>query len=158
MSFTAAEVGWLLGGGCNLRAQGEIHWQDVNSSYSARLALTAEGFTDYAAAFYYRIPKKRADEPSLVITFRGTHVYRLDINGSHRDGSKLFTHENHIQRRRSPDGPESYEPNPNGVPTIEQGKRVTTSQYRAILASFAAPIGLDILDVVWIDPPEGRQP
>lgn len=158
MTSTAAEVGWLLGGRCNLRARGAIGWADVNSSYSARLGLRAEGFSDTDAVFYFRIPKKRADEPSLVIALRGSHVYRLDINGSHREGGKLIPHETHIQRRRSHDAPQTYEPNPTGVPAVEMGKRVTTSQYRAILAAFAAPIGMDILDLTWSDPPEGRQP
>lgn len=52
----------------------------------------------------------------------------------------------------------SFEPNPLGVPTVEIDQRVTSQEYRAILQAFAAPIGMDILDVDWNDPPEGREP
>lgn len=158
MAFTAAESGLLLGGRCNLRAHGRIVWADINSSYCATLPLEADGFEEAAATFRYRIGKKRASEPTLLITFRNVCVYRLDVNGSHREGSKKHDFVTHIQRLRASTDIESFEPWPIGIPEVELGKRVTPQTYRAILGAFAAPIGMDILDVEWSDPPEGRQP
>lgn len=77
MAFTAAESGWLLSGGCDLRASaGPVDWRDVNSSYVATLPLTADGVEPETARFIYRIPKKRATEPALIITLRNVSVYR----------------------------------------------------------------------------------
>lgn len=158
MPFTSVESGWLLSGRCDLRAVGPVDWRDVNSSYVAALPLTANDVEPNTARFVYRIPKKRADQPTLLITLRDESTYRLDVNGSHREGPKLYPFVTHIQRLRSSPGQESYEPNPVGIPHVDIGKRVTPHLYRAILGAFAAPIGMDILDVEWSDPPEGRQP
>ncbi|AOT25781.1 hypothetical protein SEA_TORTELLINI_36 [Mycobacterium phage Tortellini] len=156
---TVGEIGWLLGGRCGLTASGILHWHDENQNYVARLALKATGIDAGAARFVYRIGKLKSSEPTLLITYKGTCVYRLDVNQTHRHGTKLYTFVTHIQRRRSLiDQAESFEPNPVGVPRIDIGKRVTPRQYRDILSAFAAPIGLDILDITWTDPPEGRQP
>jgi hypothetical protein len=141
-----------------LRAYGKITWNEVNSSYLARLPLEAAGFEPGEVQLKYRIGKKRASEPVVLITLRNICVYRLDINGTHREGAKLHQFVTHIQRRRASSDPESYEPRPIGVPEVALGKRVTPHTYRAILSAFAAPIGMDILDVEWHDPPKGRQP
>ncbi|WP_156686772.1 hypothetical protein [Mycobacterium sp. Marseille-P9652] len=158
MTFNASETGWLLGGRSGLRAYGPMNWQDVNASFVAKLPLEATGFQSGEAEFVYRIGKKRASEPTLLVTLRQICIYRLDVNGTHRDGSKLHQFVTHIQRRPAFSAPESFYPNPTGVPTVQVGQRVTPQVYRAILAAFAAPIGMDILDVQWSDPPAGRQP
>ena len=75
-----------------------------------------------------------------------------------RHRPKLHQFVTHIQRLRNSTDRETYEPGPVGVPHVEIGKRVSPALYRAILGAFAAPIGMDILDVEWSDPPEGRQP
>jgi len=158
VSFTAQDSGWLLGGRCHLRAHGTLKWLDVNQKYSAELPLEAVGFEDGEARFVYKIGKLRASEPSLLILLREECAYRLDINGTHKEGVKLFRNTTHIQRRRASGERESFEPNPLGVPAVEIDHRVTSQEYRAILQAFAAPIGMDILDVDWNDPPEGREP
>lgn len=159
-SFSAADVGWLLGGQCNLRAAaGPLDWQDQNRNYVAAIPLQADGFTDDEARLTYRIGKLRASEPTLLIALRGHCVYRMDVNGTHLDGTKLYQFVTHVQRRRSSADPsESFEPNPLGVPAITLGQRVQPHEYRSLLSAFAAPIGMDILDIQWNDPPEGRQP
>lgn len=158
MTFSASDTGWLLGGQSCLRAYGPMNWQGVNASFVAKLPLEATGFQSGDAEFVYRIGKKRASEPTLLVTLRNVCIYRLDVNQSHRHKGKLYPFTTHIQRLRSPGDQESFEPNPTGVPAIPLGQRVTPQVYRAILAAFAAPIGMDILDVQWSDPPAGRQP
>jgi hypothetical protein len=158
MTFSASETGWLLGGRSGLRAYGAMTWQDVNASFVSKLPLEASGLQSGDAEFIYRIGKKRASEPTLLISLRNVCIYRLDVNGSHREGSKLYQFVTHVQRRAAFGDPESFDPNPIGVPIVQLGQRVTPQVYRAILAAFAAPVGMDILDVQWSDPPEGRQP
>ena len=155
--FTALDSGWILGGSCNLRAvPGPIDWVDVNSSYEGRVTLTADGVDD-PLDLRYRIPKKKADQPSLSLTYRSRNMYRLDVNGNHREQGKLIPYSTHLHRARSDDDV-TYDPSPLGVPQIPLGQRVTPAQYRAILNAFAAPIGLDLIDLTWTDPDEGRQP
>lgn len=159
MSYTPQELGWLLGGRCGLRANGEVEWRSQNQNYVAQLPLTASGIDDGDAVFTYRIGKLKASEPTLLISFRRVCAYRLDVNGNHRDGEKLHVGVTHIQRRpNSASTYESFHPNPAGVPDVERHRRVTPTQYRQLLAAFAAPIGMDIMDLTWHDPPEGRQP
>lgn len=158
MTFSAADVGWLLGGTSNLRAWGGVEWRQVNSAYRADLLLSAEGFRIDELKLVYSIPVKRASEPSISIVLREVCIYRLDINGDHREGSKFHRGVDHIQRRSQPAVKMTFEPNPIGVPSVERHKRVSPAQYRALLAAFAAPIRLDIIDLTWSDPPEGRQP
>lgn len=159
MTSDPTEIGWLLGGRCGLTAAGRIHWADENSNYCARLPLTARNVNDGDAGFVYRIGKNRASEPTLLIRYKRQCVYRLDVNQGHRDGSKVHHFGTHLHRRRSLSDPsETFEPDPLGVPQIVIGQRVTPQEYRTILNAFAAPIGMDILDVTWADPPEGRQP
>lgn len=159
-SFDAATVGWLLGGRCNLRApSGILEWEDQNRNYVAGLPLLADGFADEDIQFRYRIGKLKASEPVLLITLQGVCVYHLDVNGTHKEGTKLYQFVTHIQRRRSSsDSSQTFEPNPLGVPEIAIGQRVQPQEYRSILQAFALPIGMDILDIQWTDPPEGRRP
>ncbi|MDV7357689.1 hypothetical protein R4282_32365 [Rhodococcus oxybenzonivorans] len=159
MTYTAQDSGWLLGGRSEFRAFGPIEWQEINTSYRAYLRASARGFKEEEVRVCYNIPLKRASEPSLTVHLRGICAYRLDVNGDHRDGAKFYRGVTHIQRlAKSDQGKPSFEPNPTGVPAIVRHKRVSPSEYRAVLGAFAAPIGLDILDVVWTDPPERRHP
>jgi hypothetical protein len=157
--FDVTESGWLFGGRSSLQADVvEMVWADLNSSYEATVPLHAEGFEAGSLELRYRIGKKRASEPSLVVIIRGVCAYRLDVNGSHREGPKLHQGVTHIQRRKAHDSDETYEPYPLGLPEIKLGHRVAPATYRLLLGAFAAPIGLDILNITWTDPPEGRQP
>ena len=159
MVHVPAEVGWLLSGRCDLRAYGDMNWRAENQNLVARLPLSAEGFDAGDLAFVYRIGRKKASEPTLLIALRNVCAYRLDVNGDHRDGTKMVRGVTHLHRRpRSDSTYETFEPEPIGVPSIERHKRVTPAQYRQLLSAFAAPIGMDIMDVTWNDPPEGRQP
>ncbi len=156
--FTKQEVNWLLSGRCNLASAGEVQWRDKNRNYRADLAVTAMGFTSEDLSLCYRIGKKSASEPTILLLLRGVSVLRLDVNGNHNDVGKQYVHVTHLQRATTPGAPESFEPNPPDISPVPLGVRVGGDTYRQILVGFAAVSSMNLRRVTWANPPEGRQP
>lgn len=156
--FTPQEVHWLLSGRCHLTATGVMAWRDENSNYRADLPVSAYGFDDGALTLCYRLGKKRASEPVILLFLRGTPVLHLDVNGNHREGALLHVQVTHFQQATKPGAPEEFRPYPDTVVAVPFGERVGGDLYRQVLAGFAAESNLDIQGVTWEDPPEGRQP
>lgn len=156
--FTRQEVHWLLSGHCHLTATGVLVWREENSNYRADLLVTADGFDVGALSLCYRIGKKRASEPAILLLLRRTSMLRLDVNGSHREGLKQYVQVTHFQQATKPGAAEEFRPHPVTVVPVAFGERVGGDVYREVLAGFAAESNLDIQGVTWEDPPEGRQP
>lgn len=146
MSFTLPEVLYLTRGQASAWLRGEIVWTEVNGSVRGEVAVAAEGFGDDDVKIVYNLGRRNF--PSLVLTIRRRHCWRLDVNQEH-----LNLPGTHLQRSDATGRELEAIDARDMFPPIPEDGTVSGEQYHALLGAFARYFEIARGTLVWIDPP-----
>lgn len=147
-AFTRAEVAHLTTGGAKACLVGEIHWRATNGLLRGDITVVAGDFPIGAVRFVLNLAAP--NKPTFVLTIRGAHCYRLDVNVAH--GTIPGTH---VQQSDAKGADIDVVDAQNLFPPIPRHGTVGGEQYRATFLAFAKYVGVDPSALDWVDPPEG---
>lgn len=93
------------------------------------------------------------NQPTFVLSIRGRHCWRLDVNVPHRDlpGTHMQETDETGREVRALDAVGIFPPIPRSGP-------VDGAQYRATFLAFAAHLNIEGSTLDWVDPPQRSAP
>lgn len=150
MTFSVADVRYIVDGHAGAWLDGPVSWIAVNQAWRGEVAVWAAGF-DPGEVKFILMTTGRPNAPTFVLMIRGEDCRRLDVNQEHV--SLPSTHE---QGRDCSEGQGWERDARNLYPAIPENGIVDGEQYAATFLAYAASLGIGQGTFEWVDAPEGR--